>query len=560
MKKLFAIIVALALTAALCISSFAGLDSLYINANTLDSTNIAGQAGKAKVNIEKGDKLFILGWMAKQGTTLEKIYWTLDGAEKECSDVYRDRTEIAKNEDFANAGWVADDFVHAGFGKDDGYMEMLGVDALDNGTYAVAIVAKYADDTEADVKSEFTLVVGPEEEEQAQPNDLPKTLVVELIPDANNTVGVDVTENDDGSITAETQDGAGDPFFSIELDEVETKYYTSFTVVYELEGQMHGNNVYLRDTEKNPGYSPTGGTWAPPAMDGKTERTFIISDEFSLLTDTLLTGVRFPGAKPGGKLTIKSITFHNPNGKDGGETPVDPPVEQPAEPVERASASQGGVEGIWLRCDVDGNYPDYGAVFNANKPFTSISSHMFWASNPVAGTGTVNANIIVKLYKFAGTYADSVAGTPVAEATLSGVEGDNQLQKGFSAEGTNATLVPYDGENQGFKFQLKEAAPAGQYVVVVENDAAAGSYIVLPSTKKAEDRNYDKEYIAYYFGGSEANEAWRFLVNFNDGGDFAKLADDTTPETPTETSDMTMVLFIVAAAAIVLVVLKKKAF
>ncbi|MBR7078296.1 MAG: polysaccharide biosynthesis protein, partial [Clostridia bacterium] len=293
-------------------------------------------------------------------------------------------------------------------------------------------------------------------------------------------------------------------------------------------------------------------------MDGKTERTFIISDEFSLLTDTLLTGVRFPGAKPGGKLTIKSITFHNPNGKDGGETPVDPPVEQPAEPVERASASQGGVGGIWLRCDVDGNYPDYGVVFNANKPFTSISSHMFWASNPVAGTGTVNANIIVKLYKFAGTYADSVAGTPVAEATLSGVEGDNQLQKGFSAEGTNATLVPYDGENQGFKFQLKEAAPAGQYVVVVENDAAAGSYIVLPSTKKAEDRNYDKEYIAYYFGGSEANEAWRFLVNFNDGGDFAKLADDTTPETPTETSDMTMVLFIVAAAAIVLVVLLLK--
>ena len=144
MKKLFAIIVALALTAALCISSFAGLDSLYINANTLDSSNIAGEAGKSKVTIEKGDKLFILGWMAKQGTTLEKIYWTLDGVEKECSDVYRDRTEIAALEVFANAGWVADEFVNAGFGKDDGYMEMLGVDSLENGTYSVAIVAKYA--------------------------------------------------------------------------------------------------------------------------------------------------------------------------------------------------------------------------------------------------------------------------------------------------------------------------------------------------------------------------------------------------------------------------------
>ena len=140
MKKLFAIIVALALTAALCISSFAGLDSLYINANTLDGSNIAGEAGKSKVTIEKGDKLFILGWMAKQGTTLEKIYWTLDGVEKECSDVYRDRTEIAANEAYANAGWVADEFVHAGFGKDDGYMEMLGVDSLENGTYSVAIV------------------------------------------------------------------------------------------------------------------------------------------------------------------------------------------------------------------------------------------------------------------------------------------------------------------------------------------------------------------------------------------------------------------------------------
>ncbi len=554
MKKLFAIFVALALTAALCISSFAGLDSLYINANTLDSSNIAGEAGKSKVTIEKGDKLFILGWMAKQGTTLEKIYWTLDGVEKECSDVYRDRTEIAAYEPYANAGWVADEFVNAGFGKDDGYMELLGVDSLENGTYSVAIVAKYADGTEADVKSEFTLIVGHEQEAQAEPNDYPKTLEVELISDSANTAGVDITENDDGSITAETQDGAGDPFFSIELDDIDTKYYTSFTVVYELDGQMHGNNVYLRDTEKNPGYSGTTGTWTPPSMDGKTERTFVIDEEFGYMAETILTGVRFPGAKPGGTLTIKSITFHNPNGKDGGETPVDPPVEQPAEPVERFTATGGGVVHAWLQ----EGHNDMKVVFNAGKSFTEISSHMFWASNPPEH-GTEKSALKISLYKYNKSVEESLAAAPAYTATLDPVNGDNNLQADWSVEGTNCVLKSYDAEHQGFKLTLNEAAAAGQYVLVVENIGPKGSYIVLPSTENEAERTYGEDTIKYIFAG-DGNDAWRFAVKFNDGGDFVKIVENATPETPTETSDMTMVLFIVAAAAIVLVVLKKKAF
>ena len=554
MKKLFAIIVALALTAALCISSFAGLDSLYINANTLDGSNIAGEAGKSKVTIEKGDKLFILGWMAKQGTTLEKIYWTLDGVEKECSDVYRDRTEIAANEAYANAGWVADEFVNAGFGKDDGYMEMLGVDSLENGTYSVAIVAKYADGTEADVKSEFTLIVGHEQEAQAEPNDYPKTLEVELISDSANTAGVDITENDDGSITAETRDGAGDPFFSIELDDIDTKYYTSFTVVYELDGQMHGNNVYLRDTEKNPGYSGTTGTWTPPSMDGKTERTFVIDEEFGYMAETILTGVRFPGAKPGGTLTIKSITFHNPNGKDGGETPVDPPVEQPAEPVERFTATGGGVVHVWLQ----EGHNDMKVVFNAGKSFTEISSHMFWASNPPEH-GTEKSALKISLYKYNKSVEESLAAAPAYTATLDPVNGDNNLQADWSVEGTNCVLSYYDGQHQGFKLALNEAADAGQYILVVENLGPKGSYIVLPSTENEAERTYGEDTIKYIFAG-DGNDAWRFAVKFNDGGDFVKIVENATPETPTETSDMTMVLFIVAAAAIVLVVLKKKAF
>ena len=163
--------------------------------------------------------------------------------------------------------------------------------------------------------------------------------------------------------------------------------------------------------------------------------------------------------------------------------------------------------------------------------------------------------VAIDLSSFSG---QKIAIALYGESTVTG-NGDNNLQADWSVEGTNCVLKSYDAEHQGFKLTLNEAAAAGQYVLVVENIGPKGSYIVLPSTENEAERTYGEDTIKYIFAG-DGNDAWRFAVKFNDGGDFVKIVEDATPETPTETSDMTMVLFIVAAAAIVLVVLKKKAF
>lgn len=313
MKKIFAVVTVIAVALALCISSFAGLDAMYANVKELerydDESPNAGFAGKVSVTINKGDKLYILGWAAKNDAVLEKIYWTVDGESKECSDVYRDR------EDLFTVGVVTDaEYAkHAGFGYNDDMMELIGADELAEGEYAVAIIALFDDGSEADVKPEFTLYVGGQQGQETKENDLPRKLAVELVPDSTQN-GVEITEEDDGSLLCETIEENADPWISLVLDEIDTSIYTSFTVTYEITGELHGNNVYLRDLEVNPGYSPNVGTWTPPKMQGKTERTFEIEDEFGLMVGTELTGVRFPGAKTGGSIRITSIVFNNPNG------------------------------------------------------------------------------------------------------------------------------------------------------------------------------------------------------------------------------------------------------
>ena len=162
MKKIFAIIVALAVTAALAISAFAGIDALYADVNSYQQN--PGMASDTTVKINPGQKLYILGWFASPGKSCEKVVWFLDGAEKECSDNYRDRTEIATLEAFQKQGFVADDFIKAGFGHDTvdqgGLMELLGVDTLPEGTYTVSIKGKYTDGSYENLKADFTLQVG----------------------------------------------------------------------------------------------------------------------------------------------------------------------------------------------------------------------------------------------------------------------------------------------------------------------------------------------------------------------------------------------------------------
>ena len=192
MKKVLGIMLVVVLALALAVPAFAGIDALYADVNSYQGN--AGLATESTVSIDPGQKLYILGWFAAQGKTVDKVVWTLNGEEKECSDNYRDRTEIATLDAFKNAGWVADDFIKAGFGHDTadqgGMMELLGVDALAEGTYTVSIVGKYTDGSSEDIKGAFTLVVGN------GGGEAPTTQNYTAVPQANLTDGIWLTQQD----------------------------------------------------------------------------------------------------------------------------------------------------------------------------------------------------------------------------------------------------------------------------------------------------------------------------------------------------------------------------
>ncbi len=153
-------------------------------------------------------------------------------------------------------------------------------------------------------------------------------------PDATSQVALSM---DGDKLVVKTEDGATDPWVSIPLDNIDTTKYDSFTIRYSLDGSMAGNNVYLRDTEVNKVYSGTAGTWAPPEMNGKTERTFDLATEYSVLSGKLLTGVRVVAAAAGGTLTIESITFNeknvtSPETQPGTESETQPGSEPETQP------------------------------------------------------------------------------------------------------------------------------------------------------------------------------------------------------------------------------------
>ncbi|MBP5312565.1 MAG: hypothetical protein J6112_07020 [Clostridia bacterium] len=155
MKKLFSAIVVLAIVLCMCMNSFAlhTLDRLYVNANVLDES--ADLSAKRTVNINSGDKIYILGWTTKYGTNVDKVFWTLDGVEKECSDLYYERPDLA------TVGVISDPAYteKSGFGNNDDMMELLGVDTLEDGSYKVKIIARYLDGSEEEIRA-IDLVVG----------------------------------------------------------------------------------------------------------------------------------------------------------------------------------------------------------------------------------------------------------------------------------------------------------------------------------------------------------------------------------------------------------------
>lgn len=159
MKKAIAVLTILVLSFVLVIGSYAGLDAMYANENVLKWNGQVPDAGLAyakTVHIDPGQKLYILGWAAVNGTNLEKIYWKLDGVAKDCSDKYIDRADLATVGAISDAAYGT----HAGFGNNDDMMELIGVDDLAEGAYKAVIIAKFANNTEQDVMPEFDLIVG----------------------------------------------------------------------------------------------------------------------------------------------------------------------------------------------------------------------------------------------------------------------------------------------------------------------------------------------------------------------------------------------------------------
>lgn len=155
MKKLLSVIIAALFIAALCVGASAdtSYDRLLLNDKKVSGKNVMG----SYVEIEKGDRLYLLGWAVNKTTQsrLKEVVYTLDGKEYKCADNYRDREDVAKA-----LGIDPELCVHAGIGKNDDACELLGIDKLEPGEYNAVITAKYEDGSTEDlVGASFILKV-----------------------------------------------------------------------------------------------------------------------------------------------------------------------------------------------------------------------------------------------------------------------------------------------------------------------------------------------------------------------------------------------------------------
>ena len=156
MKKILCIFIAFLFVAAMCVTAAAdtSYDRLLLNDKKANGKNVMG----SYVEIEKGDRLYLLGWAVNKtaGSRLKEAVYTVDGKEYKCADNYRDRQDVA------NALGIDQSLgVHAGIGKDDDACELLGINELDDGEYNIKIIAVYEDGSREDlVGAQFKLKVG----------------------------------------------------------------------------------------------------------------------------------------------------------------------------------------------------------------------------------------------------------------------------------------------------------------------------------------------------------------------------------------------------------------
>ena len=302
---------------------------------------------------------------------------------------------------------------------------------------------------------------------------------------------------------------------------------------------------------------------AEPVFDDAFVAPFGSPEEEATITGTRAGGKRYrvnvdvSGLKDGETHVIKvvaklengdTVIFDRPNRE--AIVNYKAPLEVVDTSVDIASATGGGVGDIWLQ---KANSESAKIMFKTNQAFTKFSIHAYWASNPPQ-FGSVKANIEVALFKFDTNLKKTLEGTPVAYAKYLENLGDNNVSTPFSVAGTGATLTNYDANNWGFSLVLDEPAEAGQYVVVITNDAGEGSYVVLPSTTKADEITYGADFIKYfYMSDTEPGaEAIRFILTLVDEGNFVELdpeqPDEPQPTTePPQTGDALIAVFAVIA-------------
>ena len=336
MKKILSVLLTVAMVLSLCsIGAFAAEEENAVKV-ALDAFSVNG-TGEAHTDRESGDFMTMvagetikaLGWVFKEGTNLKRVYWQYFDVNadtkfakepiQDCSNNYRSRNDVADHLYGASAADYYQYATKAGFGLDDSYIELLGVDKLPAGEYYLRFVAEFEDDTTEVLKKKFTLKVV-----EGTPQEQPKAAIYsgtqkdDVASDASTQVTLSM---EGGNFVASSNAGATDPWISFPVN-IDTNTFASVTVKYSVEGGMHANNVYLHTAST--GYSADAGTWAPHGMDGANEKTFVFATDFPAYAGQVITGIRFPGANAGGKLVIESITF---NLAEGATQPV---TEQPA--------------------------------------------------------------------------------------------------------------------------------------------------------------------------------------------------------------------------------------
>lgn len=226
--------------------SIVAIDRIWVNHNNLATeAGVTNYLGEQSITINAGDKIYILGRASMTGGLLKVVY-TVNGEVVECADNYRARPDLAA----AGVAVEGDDLSHAGIGHDDNAFELIGIDALAAGTYAIEIIAisNLGDEV---VMTSFSLTVEGDEPEGDDDEDEDdnvaalvsslkdggtyviyyndKSLVIGTALEGNKLGGVEATPVDDKIVLADgmavfTVDYADGEYFYLIVD---GKYLTS---------------------------------------------------------------------------------------------------------------------------------------------------------------------------------------------------------------------------------------------------------------------------------------------------------------------------------------------